>query len=205
MIEWLISDENIMIVMFLLLLSFLLLSMFNHDYLDSPKRSLKYLTRFLGVTILTLAITIGEIRSVPVSSHQWKTIYQNKGEVDVYLKYKRHGFLIIDKSSFKSGDQLGEDFSVFKENHELEMVASKNGFEKSKTVLLSKENIISDSEISENSKIVKIEYRKVDYYESSLRSYRGKRSIGSMPEYEVRVTLEKDTTARNELDKLLDQ
>ena len=204
MIEWLISDENIMIVMFLLLLSFLLLSMFNHDYLDSPKRSLKYLTRFLGVTILTLAITIGEIRSVPVSSHQWKTIYQNKDEVDVYLKYKRHGFLIISKSSFKSGDQLGEDFSVFKENHKLEMVASKNGFEKSKTVLLSKENIISDSEISENSKIVKIEYRKIDYYESSLRSYRGKRSIGSMPEYEVRVTLEKDTTARNELDKLLD-
>ena len=85
------------------------------------------------------------------------------------------------------------------------MVASKNGFEKSKTVYLSKENIISDSEITENSRIVKIEYRKVDYYESSLRSYRGKRSIGSMPEYEVRVTLEKDTTARNELDKLLDQ
>ena len=205
MIEWLISDENVMIVMLLLLSSFLLLLMFNHDYLDSPKRSLKYLTRFLGVTILTLAITIGEIRSVPVSSHQWKTIYQNKDEVDVYLKYKRHGFLIIDKSSFKSGDQLGEDFSVFKENHELEMVASKNGFEKSKTVLLSKENIISDSEITENSRIVKIEYRKVDYYESSLRSYRSKRSIGSMPEYEVRVTLEKDTTARNELDKSLDQ
>lgn len=205
MIEWLISDENVMIVMFLLLLSFLLLSMFNHDYLDSPKRSLKYLTRFLGVTILTLAVTISEIRNVPVSSHRWKTIYQNKDEVDVYLKYKRRSFLIINSSSFKSGDQLGEDFNVFKENHELEMVASKNGFEKSKTVLISKENIISDSEISENSKIVKIEYRKVDYYESSLRSYRGKRSIGSMPEYEVRVTLEKDTTARNELDKLLDQ
>ena len=205
MIEWLISDENIMIVMFLLLLSFLLSSMFNHDYLDSPKRSLKYLTRFLGVTILTLAVTISEIRSVPVSSHQWKTIYQNKDGVDVYLKYERRGFLIINKSSFKSGDQLGEDFNVFKENRELEMVASKNGFEKSKTVYLSKENIISDSEITENSRIVKIEYRKVDYYESSLRSYRGKRSIGSMPEYEVRVTLEKDTTARNELDKLLDQ
>ena len=205
MIEWLISDENIMIVMFLLLLSFLLSSMFNHDYLDSPKRSLKYLTRFLGVTILTLAVTISEIRSVPVSSHQWKTIYQNKDGVDVYLKYERRGFLIINKSSFKSGDQLGEDFNVFKENRELEMVASQNGFEKSKTVYLSKENIISDSEITENSRIVKIEYRKVDYYESSLRSYRGKRSIGSMPEYEVRVTLEKDTTARNELDKLLDQ
>lgn len=205
MIEWLISDENVMIVMFLLLSSFLLLLMFNHDYLDSPKRSLKYLTRFLGITILTLAITIGEIGSVPVSSHRWKTIYQNKDEVDVYLKYERRGFLIINKSSFKSGDQLGEDFNVFKENRELEMVASKNGFEKSKTVLLSKENIISDSEISENSRIVKIEYRKVDYYETRLRSYRGKRSVDSKHEYEVRVTLEKDTTAQNELDKLLDQ
>lgn len=205
MIEWLISDENVMIVMLLLLSSFLLLLMFNHDYLDSPKRSLKYLTRFLGVTILTLAVTISEIRSVPVSSHQWKTIYQNKDEVDVYLKYKRHGFLIIGKSSFKSRDQLGEDFSVFKENHELEMIASKNGFERSKTVYLSKENIISDSEISENSKIVKIEYRKVDYYETRLKSYRGKRSVDSKHEYEVRVTLEKGAATGKELDKLLDQ
>ena len=205
MIEWLISDENIMIVMLLLLSSFLLLLMFNHDYLDSPKRSLKYLTRFLGVTILTLAVTISEIRSVPVSSHQWKTIYQNKDEVDVYLKYKRHGFLIIGKSSFKSGDQLGEDFDVFDTNRELEMVASKNGFERSKTVYLSKENIISDSEISENSKIVKIEYRKVDYYETRLKSYRGKRSVDSKHEYEVRVTLEKGAATGKELDKLLDQ
>lgn len=205
MIEWLISDENVMIVMLLLLSSFLLLLMFNHDYLDSPKRSLKYLTRFLGVTILTLAVTISEIRSVPVSSHRWKTIYQNKDEVDVYLKYKRRGFLIINNSSFKSGDQLGEDFDVFKENHELEMVASKNGFERSKTVYLSKENIISDSEISENSKIVKIEYRKVDYYETRLKSYRGKRSVDSKHEYEVRVTLEKGAATGKELDKLLDQ
>lgn len=205
MIEWLISDENVMIVMLLLLSSFLLLLMFNHAYLDSPKRSLKYLTRFLGVTILTLAVTISEIRSVPVSSHRWKTIYQNKDEVDVYLKYKRRGFLIINNSSFKSGDQLGEDFDVFKENHELEMVASKNGFERSKTVYLSKENIISDSEISENSKIVKIEYRKVDYYETRLKSYRGKRSVDSKHEYEVRVTLEKGAATEKELDKLLDQ
>lgn len=205
MIEWLISDENVMIVMLLLLSSFLLLLMFNHDYLDSPKRSLKYLTRFLGVTILTLAVTISEIRSVPVSSHQWKTIYQNQDEVDVYLKYKRRGFLIINNSSFKSEDQLGEDFDVFKENHELEMVASKNGFERSKTVFLSKENIISDSEISENSKIVKIEYRKVDYYETRLKSYRGKRSVDSKHEYEVRVTLEKGAATGKELDKLLDQ
>lgn len=205
MIEWLISDENVMIVMLLLLSSFLLLLMFNHDYLDSPKRSLKYLTRFLGVTILTLAVTISEIRNVPVSSHRWKTIYQNKDEVDVYLKYKRRGFLIINSSSFKSGDQLGEDFDVFKENHELEMVASKNGFERSKTIFLSKENIISDSEISENSKIVKIEYRKVDYYETRLKSYRGKRSVDSKREYEVRVTLEKGEATGKELDKLLDQ
>ena len=205
MIEWLISDENVMIVMLLLLSSFLLLLIFNHDYLDSPKRSLKYLTRFLGVTILTLAVTISEIRNVPVSSHRWKTIYQNKDEVDVYLKYKRRGFLIINNSSFKSGDQLGEDFDVFKENHELEMVASKNGFERSKTVYLSKENIISDSEISENSKIVKIEYRKVDYYETRLKSYRGKRSVDSKHEYEVRVTLEKGAATGKELDKLLDQ
>ena len=121
------------------------------------------------------------------------------------LNIKDAAFLIINSSSFKSGDQLGEDFDVFKENHELEMVASKNGFERSKTVFLSKENIISDSEISENSKIVKIEYRKVDYYETRLKSYRGKRSVDSKHEYEVRVTLEKGAATGKELDKLLDQ
>ena len=205
MIEWLISDGHMHLSIVSLILVFIALYIFNHEYLDEPKRLLKYLTRFIGLLILTLVLTFSEVRIAPFSSKPWKTIYQNKDGVDVYLKYERHGFLIIGKSSFKSGDQLGEDFSVFKENHELEMVASKNGFEKSKTVLISKDNIISDSEISENSRIVKIEYRKVDYYESSLRSYRGKRSIGSMPEYEVRVTLEKDTTARNELDILLDQ
>lgn len=205
MIEWLISDGHMHLTIVSLIPVFIALYIFNHEYLDEPKRSLKYLTRFIGLLILTLVLTFSEVRITPFSSKPWKTIYQNKDGVDVYLKYERRGFLIIDKTSFKSGDQLGEDFDVFDTNRELEMVASKNGFEKSKTVLLSKENIISDSGISENSRIVKIEYRKVDCYESSLRSYRGKRSVGSMPDYEVRITLEKDTTTRKELDKLLDQ
>lgn len=205
MIEQLISDDNMHLPIASLILVFIVLYIFNNQYLDKPKRSLKYLTRFIGLSLLTLVITNHSVRVEPVSNHRWKTIYQNNSDIDVILKYDKRSFLFVNDNSFKSGERLRGDVDQLETNNTFLMTASKDGFEKSKTVYLSKENVISDSKITEDSKIVKIEYRKVDYYDRKLKNYHGRMSANDVADYEVRVTLEKDTTTRKELDKLLDQ
>lgn len=205
MIEWLISDDNMHLPIASLILAFIVLYIFNDQYLDKPKRSLKYLTRFIGLSLLTLVITNHSVRVEPVSNHRWKIIYQNNSDIDVILKYDKRSFLFVNDNSFESGERLRGDVDQLETNNTFLMTASKDGFEKSKTVYLSKENVISDSKITEDSKIVKIEYRKVDYYDRKLKNYHGRMSANDVADYEVRVTLEKDTTTRKELDKLLDQ
>lgn len=205
MIEWLISSAYMVLLSMILIVVAVVIYLRNHEFREEPSRFLKYLTRFTVLLSLTFFITSSQIETKPVSSSEWTTVYQNKSGIDVSLEYTDGKLVWDSRFSFESGHRLGDGYDRFKSDFVATMIVSKNGFEESKEVFLDRRNVISDSEITENSKIVKIEYRKVDYYDRKLKNYHGRMPATDVAEYEVRVTLKKDTTTQKEIDELLDQ
>ena len=111
-------------------------------------------------------------------------------------------------SSIGAGDEIGKWFAdVFSnlkdsDSRTISISASKSDYEKSEDFMLSKENLISNGDIVNSSKIVKIEIRTADYEETNFFGFKGRNDLYQPKE--VRITLESNSNVQQEVDKIFE-
>lgn len=143
------------------------------------------------------AFFMATISSKPVSSSEWKTIYSNEQNVKIKLTYRT--------SSIEAGDEIGSRFAdIFSnlsdsDSKAISVKDSKSDYKKSEVFLLSKENLISKGDIVNSSKIIKVEIRTADYVETDFFGFKGRNDLYQPKE--VRITLESNSNAKQEVDK----
>ena len=187
------------------------------------------------LAFFTSAFFMATISSKPVSSAEWKTIYDSTGSA---VKTKIEKALSEDQkisdtaaasiavntsdpesknvkikltyrmSSIGAGDEIGKWFAdVFSnlsdsESKTICVTASKSDYEKSEDFQLTKENLISNGDIVNSSKIVKIEIRTADYVETNFFGFKGRNDLYQPKE--VRITLESNSNVQQEVDKIFE-
>lgn len=113
-----------------------------------------------------------------------------------------------DGSSAEAGDEIGVEFAkifsnlIDSESKTIYATASKFDYEKSKSFELSKDNLISKGDIVKSSKIVKVEIRTADYMETNLFGFKGRNDTRQLDE--IRITIESDSNAKQEVDKIFE-
>lgn len=111
-------------------------------------------------------------------------------------------------TSIGAGDEIGKRFAeIFSnlsdsESKTISVTASKSDYEKSEDFQLTKENLISNGDIVNSSKIVKIEIRTADYAETNFFGFKGRNDLYQPKE--VRITLESDSNVQQEVDKIFE-
>lgn len=160
------------------------------------------------VVVITISLYgAHKIERVNVSNYQWKQIYTN--DMDAQITLKPAGFLTnrSKKTVIEVGQPLGENAYLFKTdgsnypNHiHYDIVAKTDNEIASKRVELSK--VISDGEITGNSKIVKIHYRPYNGYYQKWGSHTGGRIDTPEGGEEIQITIQNETN--NKLNKLFD-
>lgn len=153
---------------------------------------------------ITIIITISlwgahKIERVNVSDYQWKQIYTNNMNAKIDLKPV--GFLTnrSGKEIIEVGKPLGKNAHLFVSNNMsnqpdhtyYDIVAKTDNEIATKRVELSK--VISDGEITGNSKIVKIEYRPYNGYYHKWGSHIGSRIDALENSAEIQITIQNET------------
>lgn len=111
-------------------------------------------------------------------------------------------------SSVEAGNEIGKRFAdIFsnlkdRETKKISINASKSRYEKSKDFKLTKDNLMSDGDIDETSKLVKIETKIADYTETEFFGFKGTNRFDQTRE--VRITLENDTKVQKEVNEILE-
>ena len=248
MIEWLITNHHYIPASIISSFAFVTILI---SVLLSLKTSKEETEDFTVVEWLIIALTnimiacilaffssaffMATIYSKPVSSAEWKTIYDSTGsavktkiakslsedqkisdtaaasiaantsdpeskDVKIELTYRM--------TSIGAGDEIDKWFAdVFSnlkdsDSKTISISASKSGYEKSEDFLLSKENLISNGDIINSSKIVKIEIRTADYMETNFFGFKGRNDLYQPKE--VRITLESNSNVQQEVDKIFE-
>lgn len=122
---------------------------------------------------------------------EWKEVYKNELDADVKLKLHSpiYDFVVGLPTELTVGKPLDIKPQELKQNMSGTLTIQKGDTKVTRYVKLNKEAFISDGDISEYSKIVKVEYRPIEGYTNSAYGQSGDfikiENIG-----EVRVTLE---------------
>lgn len=248
MIEWLITNHHYIPTS--IVSSFILTILVTLKILSSKesKEEIVYLTpkEYILIAItnimiacilafFTSAFFMATISSKPVSSAEWKTIYDSTGSAakteiakslseDQKISDTAAASIAANTSdpesknvkikltyrmtSIVAGDEIGKWFAdVFSnlsdsESKTICVTASKSDYEKSEDFQLTKENLISNGDIVNSSKIVKIEIRTADYVETNFFGFKGRNDLYQPKE--VRITLESNSNVQQEVDKIFE-
>lgn len=150
---------------------------------------------------LTEDLKISETASVAMTPNL--NASESKTSEDVKIRIR----LDYD-SSAEAGGEIGVEFAkifsnlIDSESKTIYVTASKSDYEKSKRFELSKDNLISKGDIVKSSKIVKVEIRTADYIETNLFGFKGR--IDTYQPEEIRITIESDSNAKQEVDKIFE-
>lgn len=248
MIEWLITNHHyiptsiILSFAFMTILIAVLLSLKTSKEETEDFTIVEWLivalTNLMIACILaffTSAFFMATISSKPVSSAEWKTIYDSTGSAakteiakslseDQKISDTAAASIAANTSdpesknvkikltyrmtSIVAGDEIGKWFAdVFSnlsdsESKTICVTASKSDYEKSEDFMLSKENLISNGDIVNSSKIIKIEIRTADYVETNFFGFKGRNDLYQPKE--VRITLESNSNVQQEVDKIFE-
>lgn len=138
------------------------------------------------------------IDRVNLSDYQWKQIYTN--DMNAQINLKPVGFFTnrSEKTIIEVEKPLGKNAYLFKTgmanypNHiYYDIIATTNDEMTTKKVELSK--VISDGEITANSKIVKIEYRPYKGYYQTWGSHKGNPIDTQEGGEEIQITIQNET------------
>ena len=142
-----------------------------------------------------------KIERVNLSDYQWKQVYTN--DMDAQIDLKPVGFFLngSGKTTIEVGKPLGKNASLFKTNGSnypnhiyYDIIAKTDTEIATKRVELSK--VISDGEITGNSKIVKIEYRPYNGYYQKWGSHIGSRIDALENSAEIQITIQNETSEK---------
>lgn len=159
----------------------------------------------VSITIIIIISLWGahKIERVNVSDYQWKQIYTNNMNAKIDLKPV--GFLTnrSGKEIIEVGKPLGKNAHLFVNNNmsnnypnhiNYDIVAKTDNEIVTKRVELSK--VISDGEITGNSKIVKIKYRPYNGYHQKWGSNIGEIIPALKDSAEIQITIQNETSEK---------
>lgn len=160
------------------------------------------LTFIVPLIVAITPIVVYMRTTTKVQYGEWKEIYTNKLDADVKLKLHSpiYDFLVSLPLELTAGKPLDIKPQELKQNMSGTLTIHKGDTKVTRYVKLNNESFTSDGDISEYSKIVKVEYRAIEGYTNSAYGQSGDfiklENIG-----EVRLTLEtsKDEKQLNEL------
>lgn len=158
---------------------------------------------FLTVVLGAQLYLSHKVQRTYVSDYAWKQIYTNDKNADVTLT--QIGFLYKSKD-IDAGKPLDynkdwfDDPGNLQEQPLFEITVKNDNETVTKTAKLTQ--VISDSEITKNSKIVKVEYRPVKGYYQKLWSFTGNLIEAPKDSAEIRVTIQNES--QSELNDLFE-
>lgn len=160
------------------------------------------LTFIVPLIIAVTPIVVYMSSTTETQYGEWKEIYKNELDADVKLKLHSpiYDFVVGLPTELTAGKPLDIKPQELKQNMSGTLTIQKGDTKVTRYVKLNNESFISDGDISEYSKIVKVEYRPIEGYTNSAYGQSGDfikiENIG-----EVRVTLEtsNDEKQLNEL------
>lgn len=205
MIEKLLSYPHFLATLFLivLMIALVLFVVFvKYKEMDADK-ALKIVGIFLGLTFGGSLYISDNVQRTYVSDYTWKQIYTNDVNADVTLKQIEFLSETHDIKVGKPLDCYERLFDNIKKHNEqplFEITVKNDNETVTKTAQLTQ--VISDSEITKNSKIVKIEYRPVKGYYQKLWSFTGDLIDAPKDSAEIRVTIQNES--KSELNNLFE-
>lgn len=162
------------------------------------------LTFIVPLIIAVTPIVVYMSSTTETQYGEWKEIYKNELDADVKLKLHSpiYDFLVSLPTELTAGKPLDIKPQELKQNMSGTLTIQKGDTKVTRYVKLNNESFISDGDISEYSKIVKVEYRPIEGYTNSVYGQSGDfikiENIG-----EVRLTLETSEDEK-QLNELLD-
>lgn len=205
MIEKLLSYPHFLATLFLivLMIALVLFVVFvKYKEMDADK-ALKIVGIFLGLTFGGSLYISNNVQRTYVSDYTWKQIYTNDVNADVTLKQIEFLSETHDIKVGKPLDCYERLFDNIKKHNEqplFEITVKNDNETVTKTAQLTQ--VISDGEITKNSKIVKIEYRTVKGYYQKLWSFTGDLIDAPKDSAEIRVTIQNES--KSELNNLFE-
>lgn len=162
------------------------------------------LTFIVPLIIAVTPIVVYMSSTTETQYGEWKEIYKNELDADVKLKLHSpiYDFVVGLPTELTAGKPLDIKPQELKQNMSGTLTIQKGDTKVTRYVKLNNESFISDGDISEYSKIVKVEYRPIEGYTNSVYGQSGDfikiENIG-----EVRLTLETSEDEK-QLNELLD-
>lgn len=206
MIEWLLSDAIYPIIMTLLCIilvsPFIVLIVYTNITRKYELRPLALSITIVSTILLGIPIFyIGDsIKFEYVSDEQWKQIYTNNIEAKVKIDITNYNLSLKNKDTLVAGEYIELDqYDALKSSKNNKIIVEKNGASYSKKVLIDKNDIISNSDVNSNSKIIKIEYKNIQGHQRTLFGYKSpieKNAIIDNIDGKIRITIEKDSTEK---------
>lgn len=137
------------------------------------------------ISLVTIPITLTFIHSNSTTETKygdWKEIYTNEINADVKLD-------ILGSTDLIAGKSINTNPKYLDLNTKAKLIIQKDDTTITKDVKLNKESFIKNGNITENSKIVKVEYRTIEGYTKSAFGQTGD-FIELKDTGEVRITIE---------------
>lgn len=162
------------------------------------------LTFIVPLIIAVTPIVVYMSSTTETQYGEWKEIYKNELDADVKLKLHSpiYDFVVGLPTELTAGKPLDIKPQELKQNMSGTLTIQKGDTKVTRYVKLNNESFISDGDISEYSKIVKVEYRPIEGYTNSVYGQSGDfikiENIG-----EVRLTHETSEDEK-QLNELLD-
>ena len=137
------------------------------------------------ISLVTIPITLTFIHSNSTTETKygdWKEIYTNEINADVKLD-------ILGSTDLIAGKSINTNPKYLDLNTKAKLIIQKDDTTITKNVKLNKDSFIKNGNITENSKIVKVEYRNIEGYTKSAFDQTGD-FIELKDTGEVRITIE---------------
>lgn len=204
MIEWLLSNNGYPILLALLLIGAAFPIIAFDSYIitiDEEPGLLSVIITAISTTLsILLCLFIGfSIEFENISDESWKQIYTNNIEAKVKIDIKNYDLILKGKDELVAGENIDKSqYKALKSNNDIHIVVEKDGTSYSKRISIDQNDIISESDINSNSKIVKIEYKNIQGHQRTLFGHKGpiEKDIKDNPDDKLRITLEQDSTEK---------
>ena len=202
MIEWLLSNNGypILLALLCLITVFPIIALSAYEMVSNSK-PLSILSIIITMisTMLSLALCIFIALSIKVeniSNESWKQIYTNDIKANVKIKINNYKLILQSKDELIAGKNIDKkQYDALKYNDDINIIVEKNGTSYSKKVIINTNDIISNSDINLNSKIIKIEYKNIQGHQRTLFGHKGPIEKDNI-DGQIRITLEQDSTEK---------
>lgn len=150
----------------------------------------------LFTLLIWLIFFILNVHTETVYDVDWKQVYTNESNIDITLE-------LSSNDHFKAGSELGEAYSklqVYSSTVGKITASDKSDAKETKSIRLSADDVITNGELSSNSKITKVEYRAVKGKRRTSLGHYGKVEKEDY-DGEIRITVDSQEKS-DELKKL---